>query len=557
MINIVESNSIKSPGETSLKLTFPYNERIIEKIKEIGNGVWNPKEKFWEFPLSKLSDLIDNLTTFDDIKLSFIEEKSDWIHQTIKHEVKPFKHQDEGIEWMINHESGILGDVPGLGKTLTTIYSAEELKKQKGIEHCLIVCGINTLKQNWKKEIQKCSIESCRVIGEKIGKSGKVKYATIKERAEELYNPINEFFVILNIESLRDDLVIEAIKNSKNKFDMVVLDECHRCKDPQSQQSKGLLKISKNAKYRYGLTGTLLINSPLDLFMPMKFIGHEKTSYTNFKNYYCVIEYKFGHQVISGYQNLEYLKEELGSCSLRRTKDFLDLPPKIVIPEIVEMDENQSKFYSNIYDGIVEEADRVNIKNTSLLGLVTRLRQAATCPSVLTSKSIKSCKIERALELIDEIISNGEKVVVFSTFKDPLYEIQQSLAEADGWHAYLCTGDQKDEYISKCIDDFQNKDDVKVFLGTISKMATGVTLNAASYMILIDSPWTEADACQAQDRIHRIGTKQTAIIYHLLAKDTIDERIWELINDKKQMSDYILDGEVNTESENLKYLLGI
>lgn len=245
MINIVENNSIKSPGKTSLKLTFDYNERVILKLKEVGGGVWIPKEKFWEFPLSKLSDLIDNLTTFDDIKLSFIEEKSDWIHQTIKHEVKPFKHQDEGIEWMINHESGILGDVPGLGKTLTTIYSAEELKKQKGIEHCLIVCGINTLKQNWKKEIQKCSTESCRVIGEKIGKSGKVKYATIKERAEELYNPIDEFFVILNIESLRNDLVIEAIKNSKNKFDMIVLDECHKCLTGETliQTDRGLYPI--------------------------------------------------------------------------------------------------------------------------------------------------------------------------------------------------------------------------------------------------------------------------------------------------------------------------
>ena len=555
MINIKQRPSQKCAGETSLWISFPFNQQIIDKIKEGENAVWHDKLKIWEVPLSKLAFLIDNLTPLDDISISFLEDKTDeWLNPTIEYKVKPFKHQLEGIKWMINHNSGILGDVPGLGKTLTTIYSAEELKKQKGIEHCLIICGINTLKQNWKKEIQKCSNESCRIIGEKITKTGKVKYATIKERAEELYLPIDEFFVIINVESLRDELVVEAIKNSKNHFDMIVLDECHKVKDPKSIQSKGMLKIAKIAKYRYGLTGTLLINSPLDLFMPMKFIGHEKTSYTNFKNYYCEIGFQFGHQVILNYRNLEYLREELGSCSLRRTKDLLDLPPKIIIPEIIEMEENQSKFYNELREGIVKEADRVNIKNTSLLGLVVRLRQASTCPSTLsTNKNIHSCKIDRATELIDEIVSNGDKVVVFSTFKDPLYQIQSKLSHK----SFLCTGDQKDEYVSECIDKFQNESEVKVFLGTAQKMATGVTLNAASYEIILDSPWTSADFEQMCDRIHRIGTKSTVMIYNLIAKDTIDERVWELVNDKKQMSDYILDGEVYNEADNLRYLLGV
>ena len=183
-----------------------------------------------------------------------------------------------------------------------------------------------------------------------------------------------------------------------------------------------------------------------------------------------------------------------------------------------------------------------------------RLRQASTCPSTLsTNKNIHSCKIDRAIELIDEIVSNGDKVVVFSTFKDPLYQIQSKLSHK----SFLCTGDQKDEYVSECIDKFQNESEVKVFLGTAQKMATGVTLNAASYEIILDSPWTSADFEQMCDRIHRIGTKSTVMIYNLIAKDTIDERVWELVNDKKQMSDYILDGEVYNEADSLRYLLGV
>ena len=86
---------------------------------------------------------------------------------------------------MLNNPNGLLLDCPGLGKTLQTIYAAEEFKAQEDIKHCLIICGINTLKQNLKKEIEKCSKYSCRVIGEKINSKGKISYASTKERAEE------------------------------------------------------------------------------------------------------------------------------------------------------------------------------------------------------------------------------------------------------------------------------------------------------------------------------------------------------------------------------------
>ena len=288
--------------------------------------------------------------------------------------------------------------------------------------------------------------------------------------------------------------------------------------------------------------------------MPMRFIGHEKASFTNFKKFYCNISMRFGHYVIDGYKNLEVLKEELGTCSLRRTKDLLTLPPKIIIPEFIEMESTQEKFYNDIQAGVIEEADRVNIKTTSLLGLVTRLRQAATCPSVLTTKSIQSSKIDRAVELIEEITSNNEKVVLFSTFKEPLYKIKEKLSI----DSLICTGDQKDSDISSDIDKFQTDPNCLVMLASISKMSTGITLNAASYGILLDSPWTESDFSQACDRLHRIGTTSKVTIYNLIAKDTIDERVWALVNDKKLMSDYIIDDKnPASENEKLRYLLGL
>jgi len=556
LINIIENYSNKVVGQTSLFISFDYDPKIVEIMKMAGDGVYNNKTKIWEFPLNKLSFLIDNLTMIDNINLDFLPENQykDTLDLTLKNKTVPYPYQLDGIKWLINNPNGLLLDCPGLGKTIQVIYAAAELKAQKDIKHCLIICGINTLKVNWKKEIEKHSDLDCVIIGEKINSRGRVTYLPIKDRAEQLYQPIKEFFVIINVESLRDSLVVDAIRNSKNSFDMIVVDEIHKMKSATTSiQGKNLLKLSKVGKYHYGLTGTILTNSPLDAFVPLKFIGYERSTYTNFKNFFCEIEYKFGHQQIVGFRNMNILKNEIAECSLRRNKELLNLPPKVIIPEYIELDEAQQKFYNNIQKGVVEEADRVNIKSTSLLGLITRLRQAATCPSSLSTSILSNSKIERAVDLIDEILSNNEKVIIFSTFKEPLNLLKVLTKQ---YKPLLCTGDQTDEEINKNIELFQTDPDYKIILCTTSKMGTGITLTAASYEIFIDSSWTSADEEQCEDRAHRIGTQKSVIIYKLIAKNTIDERIQKLLNQKRGISDYLVDNKYNQDEE-LRELLGI
>lgn len=156
------------------------------------------------------------------------------------------------------------------------------------IEHCFIICGINTLKINWKKEVEKHSNLSCKILGERVNKKGRYLIGSVEDRLEDLKNKIDEFFVITNIETLRSDKIIKELTNkrAKNKFDMIVVDEIHTFKSPTSQQGKHFLKFT-NAKYKIGLTGTVLVNSPLDAYVPLKWLGKDNSTYTNFKYYYC------------------------------------------------------------------------------------------------------------------------------------------------------------------------------------------------------------------------------------------------------------------------------
>ena len=559
MIYITEDTPKKLSGITSLFLTFKYNPQIIETIKTCDKYIYNNDTKTWEVPITSLAYLLDELTYYDDITLKISTEKDKEIYYPKlinKYKTKPFKHQIEGIQWGLNlDKGGLLLDDPGLGKSLQMIYLAEELKEQKQLEHCLIICGINTLKRNWKQEIEKHSNLSCRVIGEKISKNGKISSASIAERAKELKEPLDAFFYILNIESLRYKEVIEAIKKSKNKIDLIVFDECHRCNNPSAQQAQGLLKL-KEARLKIGLTGTLLTNSPINAFVPLKWIDVEKSTLTNFKGLYCEFGGFGGHQIV-GYKNVDILKDEIDTCSLRRTKDILeDLPPKTVIIEKLEMNDQHKEFYDNVKNGVKEEVNKIKLNNNNTLALTTRLLQATSCPSILTTKDIMSTKIERAIELVEEICGHNEKVVIMSRFKEPILQLEKLLKP---YHPLRGDGDLSDEEFEKNKKLFQEDNKYMVWLGTHQKSGTGITLNKASYMILLDCPWTAAITKQVEDRIHRIGSKSVVFIYRLVCNNTIDEVVQKAIERKEAIADFIIDDKTDEKTINIlkDYILNL
>lgn len=576
---------IKLSGLSSLLVSFPYNQEIITYLKSLDLAVYHKKLTAWELPIYYLAQLLDNLVYYDDIKLEFVSqidlsgqestdksinylqkvEKSpecppesqkaekDHCYPVTSEEIanfkfKPFKHQIEAINYCVEkgHKKWLLLDEMGSGKTATMIWLAETLKNRGLIDHCLIICGVNSIKQNWKKSINKFSKESCIVLGEKISKSGKISYKSLAERAEILKNPIEEFFVITNIEALRSDVVIESISKSKNKFGLICVDEIHKSNNCSSSQGHNIMKLDSD--YKVGATGTLLTASPVSLYLPLAWTDNDYATLTNFKKQYCQFG-GFNNSQIVGYQHLDVLKEELDSCSLRRTKDqFADLPPKTITVEYVEMSDEHRKFYEAIKAGVKEEADKVKLTPGNLLALTTRLRQATADPGILTTQDIESTKLERCVELAEELADQGEKVVIISQFIPPAYKIAKKL---ERFHPSINTSDQDETTFFGNVERFLNDPNELIFVGTASKCATGIDLNSAAYMIMLDEFWGSYMNDQCTDRIYRMNNTRPAFVTVLACVDSIDERVHQVSEMKKDLGDYIIDGKENVISQQL------
>jgi SNF2 family DNA or RNA helicase len=554
----------KISGLSSICVTFDYNPYVVDALKTIPTFYYHKRDNVWELPICYLGRLLDNLTFLDEIQLSLLNtpEFGEFRAATqfdlkplsetekVSFKMKPFDHQLEAINYGLSREKWLLLDSMGLGKTNSIIWLAETLKRRGIIDHCFIICGVNSLKQNWKKEIQKFSTESAVVLGEHITKTGTIRYKSMEKRAAQLKDPIEEFFVITNLESLRDDRIIEAFKKSSNKFGMIAFDEAHKAATKTSQQGTNLLKL--DAPFKVAATGTLITNNPLSAYVPLSWTGNDQSILTTYKSQYC----NFGgikDSQVSGFKNLEVLQEEIKSCSLRRTLDQVrtDMPPKSVKLEVLEMEEAQRKFYEAIKEGVKEEADKIELKSANLLALTTRLRQATACPSLLTTQNICSAKVDRCIELIQELTSQGEKVVVLSVFKETINELASKLGQ---FRFSINTGDIPDGVVAKNVEKFQEDSGEQVFIGTWGKVGTGWTLNAASYMICLDTPYTAAMFDQGTDRIWRVNNTRPAFITVLLCGDTIDERVQEIIETKKELGDYLVDGiEVNNNSINSRF----
>lgn len=547
MISIVEKRAIKLPGITTLFISFPYNLTLLELMRSLPTKYYHTESKQWEVPLNRLSHILSNIDDLEDVQIEeMLEDEKNYnqIPTDFTFKTAPFNHQIEGVEYGLNNDCWILGDDQGLGKTKQIIDLATIFKQQGKIHHCLIVTGVNNLKWNWNEEVKTHSNEKAYIIGSKYNKKGKLVIGTIKDRIDSLNNiPDDTLFLITNVETIRDNSFRDKLK-SLNNIEMMVIDEAHKVKNPSSDQGKNILKLD-GFKYKIALTGTLIMNNPLDAYTSLKWLGIEKSNYYTFCSYYCNYGGFGGHQVV-GYKNLSDLREMISRHMLRRLKtEVLDLPPKICTIEYVEMNAKQRKLYDNVRLDIIADIDKIMLNPNPMVELL-RLRQASGDTSILSSSVNESAKLDRLEQMVEELIAENKKCIIFSNWEQMTLRAKQRFAKYRP--AYIAGKDIKDSDIESEKKRFQEDDNCKIIIGTTSKLGTGHTLTAASTVFFLDSPWNKANKTQAEDRAYRIGTKGTVNIITLVCKDSIDERIEELINKKGAMADMLVDGKMSKQN---------
>ena len=555
MITIEIKHSKKVNGEWALYVSFPYNQKIVDTIREFPSRFWDKDNKQWEIPYSKLGQLVANLPEFsfeiNSDEYICTEARKAQIPSNFEFKTKPYEHQIKAFEYGMTYDRWLLGDEMGLGKTKQSIDIAIAKKLQKDYKHCLIICGVNGLKWNWQNEITIHSNESGYILGQYETKNG-LKIGSNTQKLSDLQKGIDSYFIITNIESLRNEDILNELKKMCDNGDigMIVADEVHKMKNPQSQQGKAFLKLQTETMI--AMTGTPLMNNPLDLYIILKWLGYEKHTFYAFKNHYCVMGGYGGYEIM-GYKNLEELQEQLNDMMLRRRKEeVLDLPEKTYIDEFVDMTPKQAQIYKEVTAEIKMNIDQIKTAPNPLAELI-RMRQATGYTGILSSTIQESAKLDRMEELVADAIDNGKQVVIFSNWTQMTDQIFERLSK--NYSVNQITGNTNDNDRQNIVDMFQ-EGKYKVLIGTAGAMGTGLTLTAGTVEIFMDEPWNMALKEQCVDRCHRIGQKSNLTIYTLLCKNTIDEKIHDIVIEKGEMADAIVDSKIVKNKDALiDYLL--
>ena len=540
--------------KNSLFIRFSGNDfkDNIDKIKSYWNRKYLPDSKEWEVPFScweEIKQLYSNSYIKylnEPPKAQFVTD-SDILDGLDFNGFNLYDYQLEGVKFGLNHHNFLLLDEQGLGKTLQLLTLARYKKKHRGLKHCLIICGLNSLKFNWVREVEKfCNDEKAIVLGTKVNSKGKIVPMSVEETKEQIDSCPEEFFWIINIEKIRlsddDNKAGTGIVNHLNNqiendnLGMVVVDEIHKCKNSESQQGKGLMNFSSKAD-RIGMTGTLLVNNPYDLYTPMLFTGLINYNKWFFEKKFVVKD--DWHRPI-GYQNMEELHNILYKSSIRRTKDLLDLPEKIYKQEWLEFDnkDEQSVFDAVIGNGNLALLDKLDEPPLDILAVITRMRQATVAGELLSSKVKTSTKFNRLNDILDEARFNNQKVLVFCPFTEALKLGLNYCAE---YKPKLVIGGMGAK-VQEVIDEHENTDGFSCIFAQEKTLGAGFTLVNTEIVVFLSPPWNRSNYDQCIDRIHRIGQKHTVQVIDLLMTDTFDEIIYKRLHGKGAMSDALIDG---------------
>jgi SWI/SNF-related matrix-associated actin-dependent regulator 1 of chromatin subfamily A len=419
----------------------------------------------------------------------------------------PLPHQIIAIEKLSGNDKFILADDMGLGKTTSTVIAALET----GVNKILIVCPAS-LKINWEREIQNYTNRTISIIEGKNWQSAD--------------------FVIVNYDILKNFHEYkkkDTILMNEN-FDLIVVDEAHYISNSQAKRTKLLNDIIQKIGKVWLLSGTPMTSRPINYYNLLNLVDSPVAhNWMAYAIRYCA-GYQFnvgGKKVwnVTGASNLEELRDRTKSLVLRRLKEeVLDLPDKIITPVYLRL---KSKEYENLmgeyYDWYEksEESKSLTVQFSKLM----KIRQI-----------IAQEKIKTTIELAENIIEQGKKVIIFTNFTETLNTIVSHFGKS----AVKLDGSMSKTQRQYSVDQFQENEKITVFVGNLKAAGVGITLTAAEAVIMNDLSFVPSDHAQAEDRAYRYGQKNNVLIYYPLFENTIEGVIYDILNHKKQVFETVM-----------------
>ena len=447
------------------------------------------------------------------------------------------EYQKNGFQWLQMLEKyelgGILADDMGLGKTIQVITLVLKYKEEQKEKLPSIVIAPSSLTLNWKNEIQKFAPTL-----ETIVINGNLEQRKMKIKDIKKYD-----LIITSYDLLKRDL--ELYEKEDITFKYAIADEAQYIKNSNTQNAKALKSIK--AETRYALTGTPIENSLAELWSIFDYImpGY-LFKYKKFKQLYEVPIVKDNDMY-----SMKKLKMLIEPFILRRTKKevLTELPEKTITILNNEMEDEQQKIYLSYLAKAKQEAmqeieiNGVEKSHIKILALLTRLRQICCHPSLfLEDYNQDSSKLKQCIEIIKDGIEAGHKILLFSGYTSMFDIIEKELLKED-INYYKLTGKTNVNERVELVEDFNQNENVKVFLISLKAGGTGLNLTGADMVIHYDPWWNISAENQATDRAYRIGQKNNVQVYKLITKNSIEEKIYELQEKKSKLIDNVLNTE--------------
>lgn len=537
---------------TGDRLIITNSYRYKEELKLLGCR-WNPEEKAWWIIATpenfrKIIQMIPGLRVDKEVTRRMTEmaiaeaelQDTDWSSikplEPMPLKTVPFQHQVAAFNMAITRPCFAALMEQGCGKTAVAIAVAGYRFQRGEVRRVLVVAPASVVPV-WPKELATHADFPHEVLALE-GPVNKREEALLHWR----FNPDKLQVAVTNYEATWR--MEEALINWQP--DMIICDESQRIKSPGARQSKAMAKLATIAKYRMLLTGTPVSQGPLDFYSQYRFLDRNifGTSYYAFRARYAIMGGYENRQVV-GYQNLEEMVRKVYSVAFRcRKADCLDLPEQIDQVLYCELETNARQVYDQLVkESVAELNNKEIIVAPNVLSRLLRLSQITGGFYKSSDENItqvSKAKMTLLEETLDDLLDAGKKVVVFARFIPEIEGIAQML-DKKGIPYGLIYGATPMHERGSIVDVFQNDPEVKVFVAQIQTAGLGITLHAADTAIFYSLDYSYANYNQCRARIHRIGQKNKCTYIHLVARNTVDEKVLATLTQKKNLADQVVD----------------